>query len=174
MEKPGRRELGQAIGSGAECRRRAGHGLGRMHTPDIDHFRQGWIDLAQLKNFSLWRGQMTCGSGNLVIDHERRLVHGIVLRLIAQAGIGFDHHTQVDELAEGQQVGPGTGQVEIDLDVVPASIVPVDAGYLGNPHAGEAMRTPLANRRNGATTDARIRDAWPLDLEAWFNDVAYR
>src|SRR5262245_1523624 len=100
---------------------------------------------------------MACGSGNLVIDYERSLVHGIVLRLIAQAGIGFDYDTQVDELTEGQQVGPGTGHVQIDLDVVPASIVPVDARHLGDPHAGEAMRTPIPYRRNGPTTDAGIR-----------------
>src|SRR5215468_66621 len=113
---------------------------------------------------------MTCGSGNLVINHQRSLVHGIVLRLIAQPGIWFDHNTQVDELAEGQHLGPGTGHVQIDLDIVPASIVPVYAGHLCDPHAGEAMRTPFAYRRNGPTTDTRIRDAWPLDHEAWFND----
>src|SRR5882672_6831674 len=117
---------------------------------------------------------MACGSGNLVIDHQCGLVHGIVLRLIAQSRIWFDHNTHVDELAEGQQVGPGTGHVQIDLDVVPSGIVPVHPGYLGNAHAGEAMCAPLAYRRNGPTTDTRIRDAWPLDLEAWFNDVTHR
>ena len=35
------------------------------------------------------------------------------------------------------------------------------------------MRTPLAYGRNGPTTDTRIRDAWPLDLEAWFNDITH-
>src|SRR5262249_7522175 len=113
---------------------------------------------------------MACGSGNLVIDHQRRLVHGIVLRLIAQSRIGFDHNTQVDELAEGQQVSPGTGHVQIDLDVVPSSIMPVHAGYLGDPHAGEAVRTPLAYRRNGPTTHTRIGDTWSLGLKTWFND----
>src|SRR2546428_9193776 len=116
---------------------------------------------------------MACGSGNLVIDDQRGLVHGIVLRLIAQPGIWFDHNTQMDEFAEGQQVGPGAGHVEIDLDVVPAGIVPVHARYLGDPHAGEAVRTPLAYRRDGPTTHTRIRDAWPLDLEAWFNDITH-
>src|SRR5262245_59138606 len=117
---------------------------------------------------------MACSSGNLVIDHERDLVHGIVLRLIAQSGIGFNHDTQVDELAEGQQIGPGTGHVQIDLDIVPSGIVPVHAGYLGDPHTGEAVRTPLAYRRNGPTTDAGIRDAWSFDLETRFNDVTHR
>src|SRR5262249_10226515 len=123
--------------------------------------------------FSLWWGQMTCGSGNLVIDHQRRLVHGIVLGLVAQPGVGFNHDTQVDELAEGQQVGPGTGHVEVNLNVVPAGIVPVHARHLGDPHAGEAVRTPLAYRRNGPTTYTRIRDTWSLDLEAWFNDITH-
>ena len=79
----------------------------------------------------------------------------------------------MDELAEGQQVSPGTGKVQIDLDVVPASIVPVHAGDLGDPHAGEAVRPPLAHRRDGPTTDTGIRDAWSLDLEAWFNDITH-
>src|SRR5437879_4748183 len=117
---------------------------------------------------------MACSSGNLIIHHQRGLVHGIVLRLITQSRIGLDHNTQVDEFAEGEQVGPGAGHVEIDLDVVPSGIVPVHARYLGDPHAGEAVRTPLAYRRNGPTTHTRIRDAWSLDLEAWFNDITHR
>src|SRR5262245_43842797 len=35
------------------------------------------------------------------------------------------------------------------------------------------MRAPLAYCRNGPTTDTRIRDDWPLDLEAWVNDIAH-
>src|SRR5262245_61314177 len=35
------------------------------------------------------------------------------------------------------------------------------------------MRTPLSYRRDGPTADTRIRDAWPLDLEAWLNDITH-
>src|SRR5262252_4899912 len=117
---------------------------------------------------------MACGSSNLVIDHQRGLVDGIVLRLIAQPRIWFNYDTQVDELAEGQQVGPGTGHIQVDLNIISSGIVPVHTGYLGDSHAGEAVRTPLAYCRNGPTTHTRIRDAWPLDLEARFNDITHR
>src|SRR5262245_45611942 len=79
----------------------------------------------------------------------------------------------MNKFTEGQQVGPGTGHVQIDLDVVPASIVPVHAGYFGDPHTGEAMRRPLAHRRDGPTAHTRIRDTWPFDLEAWLDDITH-
>ena len=43
---------------------------------------------------------MACSSGNLVIDHQRGLVHGIVLGLIAQTGIWLNYDAQMDKLTE--------------------------------------------------------------------------
>src|SRR5712691_6473805 len=144
-----------------------------MHTPDVDDLGQRRVHLAQLKDLALRWGEMARGRGNLVVDHQGRLVHRIVLGLIAQTMVWLDHQTEVNKFTERHHLGPGTGHVEIDLNIVSAGVVPVDARYFGDAHTGQTVRAPLAHRGDGATAHARIGDPRTLNLAARLNDITH-
>src|SRR5215467_3357911 len=145
-----------------------------MHAPDVDHFRKLRIDRRQLEDLALGRREPAHGLAEQVDDRERGLVHRVVLDLFVQGRIGLDDQTEIEELLVRVHLAVVARHVQIRLDEVAAGVVPVDARYLDDAHAGQAMCPPVADGGDLAAADAGIADAGPLDLDARLDHVAHR